>query len=137
MDLIRSWLAAIVGYVVAMWLTSLLGGMGGDQAAYSSLIGRVVWLYLPLLVAYAIIAGAAAGAHTRPRREQTVRHLIAVLPIPVLSILLSTVMSLAGYTALSGVVLSVVFSAVGAAGGWLGADLIWNWSTRDRDAYFG
>lgn len=137
MDLIRSWLAAVVGYFAAMWLASLLGRLGGDQAAYSTLFGRVLWLYVPLLVAYAIIAGAAAGAHTRPQRERVVRHLVAVLPIPVLSILLSTVMSVAGYTEMSGIVLSVVFSAVGLVGGWLAADLIWRWFTRDHEAYFG
>jgi hypothetical protein len=136
MDLVRSWLAGIGGWVAAMWLTALLGRAGGDQGAFGSLFGRVLWLYLPLLVAYALIAGAAAGAHTRPHRENRVRHLVAVLPVPVLMILLATVLSAGGPAALSGLVMSVLFACAGTAAGWVGADLLWLRFTRDRDAYF-
>lgn len=134
MDLVRSWLAAIVAYFVAMWLSAVYGALGAGS--YDHFLSRVLWLYLPILVAYALIAAAAAAAHTRPHRGRTGRHLVAVLPIPVLSIVFSTVMSAAGYTAVSGIVLSVVFSAAGVVAGWLGADLIWQRFTEDREAYF-
>lgn len=136
MDLARSWLASFAAYLVTMWGTSVLGRAGGDQAAYGSLLGRVLWLYLPLLVAYAIITGAAAGAHTRPRREKRIRHLVAVLPVPVATILLSTILGATGATQLSGLVLSVICAGVGTMAGWVGADLLWLWFTRDRQAYF-
>lgn len=138
MDLVRSWLAGIGGYLAGMFLASILGRMGGDQAAYAGFPGRLLWLYLPLLVAYAVVAGAAAAAHTRPRRWRRGRHLVAVLPVPVLAILLSTVMSaISGLTGLGGVVLSVVFAVAGAAGGMVLADIAWLRLTRDEgERYF-
>lgn len=136
MDLVRSWLAAIGGYLLGMWLASLLARAGGDQGAYAGFLGRLLWLYLPLLVAYAVIGGAAAAAHTRPGRLRRGRHLVAVLPIPVAAIVLSTVMSaISGVTGLGGVVLSIVFAVAGGAAGVVLADLAWLRFTRDT-GYF-
>lgn len=137
MDIVRSWLAAIGGYLVGMWLAAWLGRIGGDQAAYGTFFGRVLWLYLPLIVVFALIGGAASAAHTRPRRWERVRHLVAVLPIPVVAILLSTVMSLAGGgTEIGGVLLSILAGALGTACGILLTDLVWLLLARERESYF-
>lgn len=136
MDLVRSWVAAAVAWVVGMWITSVIGYAGVAHDAYVNFLGRLLWLYVPLLVVYVLIAGVASAVHTRPRRRQRVRHLVAVLPVPVVTIVLSTVMGAIGPTETSGLVLSVAFSALGTVVGWLLADLAWSRVTEDRSAYF-
>lgn len=136
MDLVRSWASAIAAYLLCAWEASMLGEIGGEQAAYAGLAGRVVWLYIPLMTTYAVTTGVAAAAHTRPLRWRTRRHLIAVLPVPVSAIVLSTVMSVGGYTAASGVVLSLLSAAAGTVAGWRGTDAFFDLLTRGREAYF-
>lgn len=136
MDLIRSWLAAIVTWVLTMWITAIVGEAGGDQAAFGSFTGRLLWLYVPLMLAYLLIAGAASALHTRPHRGRRTRHLIAVLTVPVVTVVLSTVLGAVGHAAPSGLISSLVAAALGTVAGWLLADLVWGYVARDRAAYF-
>lgn len=138
MDVLRSWLAAIVVYVGGSAGTAWVAGIGGDYNAYAQVWGAILWVYVPMFVLFALVAAAASGVHTRPARWRVGRHLFATLTLPCALIVISMVLGALGVTTPVGLVLSAIASIGGTAAGWLVTDAIWRAAAtaEERTGYF-
>lgn len=136
MDLIKSWLAAIGVYAIGAYLTAQITISAALAGRLETFGEQVVWLYIPQFLLYVLIAGAAAGAHTRPGRLSTGRHLLAALPVPLLLVVGSEVLGAVNGSYPSGIVWSSVATLAGMVTGWQVADLLWRTATRETTSYF-
>lgn len=118
MDLVKSWLAAVVALVAAVIGTATFGILVVSPDWVTSALGGPVWAGGAAFVMYGLTTVAAGLAH-RVRRPRPARTALAVLPVPALGILASPVTALVRGSSLSVAAAEVVLGVAGVTVGWV------------------
>jgi hypothetical protein len=120
MDLVRSWVAAIVFYVLGSVLTVQVATAARvSQQELASMGGTIVWNLFPSLLIFFVMVALSALLHPAPQREEPRRHLIAVLGVPAVVTVFNLVVGFATGSAVIGVIAGIVGSALGVFPAWV------------------
>ncbi|GAA1561522.1 hypothetical protein GCM10009678_50480 [Actinomadura kijaniata] len=92
MDIARSWLVAVVVYLVGATVTATLGI--GARVTEEDLTGggAITWNALPTALTFLLMTLLARAVHPDPARRRPLRHAIASLGAPVVLTLLGVVL---------------------------------------------
>lgn len=136
MDLVKAWAAAVVmflvGNILVGWIT--VAGAGAEAVEPGSMT-HYMWSLIPTFVLYLLTA--ALGALFHRGAGSAARHVAAVLGVPAVALVVSTV----GYLAAGGSTVidtftSIVVAVLGAVAGWQAVDRLRPSENAQRDAYF-
>lgn len=137
LDLVRSWGVAAGAYLIGTFITARLAYHGGRLAQFDGWAGRIIWLYVPFLLLYVVIAAAGALVHAEPERSQPGRHAAATLVVPLATLVAAAVLGVVGDLTVAGLVISLVVGLVGTFAGWLLADAVRSSSAaHEEHGYF-
>ena len=117
MDLLKSWAVAVAVYVVGSLLSAGTAIQVGDDLLNGT-IPSVTWAAGSSLLVYLLMAMIAALVHPAPRRDDPVRHAVAALGIPAVTVVGGVVFGVVQGFAASGNATSAITAVAGALVGW-------------------
>ncbi|WP_067824708.1 hypothetical protein [Actinomadura kijaniata] len=117
MDIARSWLVALLVYLVGATVTATLGI--GARVTEEDLTGggAIAWNGVPTALTFLLMTLLARAVHPEPARRRPVRHAVASLGAPVVLMLLGVVLG-AVQQDWSETAVSTVGALVGTGVGW-------------------
>jgi hypothetical protein len=122
MDLAKSWVTAVVVYLIGSVVTVLAAVTAkATPQELTSTGGSIAWNALASLAIYLIMAALSAIVHSAPQRERTARHALAVLPVPALLIVGGAVFGLVQGAPPAGIAAGALAGVAGTAAGWWAA----------------
>lgn len=136
MDLVKSWVAAVVmflvGNILVGWIT--VAGTSAATIAPGS-TAHYMWSLVPTFVLYLLTA--ALGALFHRGGASAGRHVAAALGVPAVALVVSTVgyVAAGGFTAIDAIT-SIVVAILGAVAGWQVVDRLRPSENAQRDTYF-
>ncbi|TXS56673.1 hypothetical protein [Streptomyces sp. t39] len=116
--LTKAWAAGIVVLLFTEYVqVTLVWEQFGTEDRTASFAGRLLLIHLPNALCVALAVWAAGRLHRPPYRHRTVRHLLAVLAVPLAAQALN--LTLQGpELAAEGVLMSSAVLALGCVAGW-------------------
>ncbi|MEW2352534.1 hypothetical protein [Spirillospora sp. NPDC029432] len=124
MDLLKSWGAALLVYLVGAFVSAALVINARAGRELTTVDGGLLWVALPTLLTFLLVTLIAdrvhAGGARREPRGGPGRHALAALAVPVLVIVLGVAAGVAQRNGIGGVLLSAAASLLGTALGFFG-----------------
>src|SRR5262245_57457795 len=96
MDLAKSWVTAIVVYLVGNVFMVKVASAGNKVAQGDLSTGsKVLWNVVPALLIFMFMALLSAILHSSPHRDDPTRHALAVFLVPAVMIVVNVLIGLA------------------------------------------
>jgi len=118
MDLVKAWSVAVVVFLLGSVGTAMIAIGGPDLAELVSVRGQLLYSGVPTLVVFVLMAAGSAAFHTGPRGADRRRHALAVLGVPVVTLLGGILVTLANGVLAIGLTVSVLAQIIGTVLGW-------------------
>lgn len=120
MDLVKSWVIAILAFVLGAALTVFIAEAAKiDPARLSGGGSGIAWNLLSALLIYFFVAGLSGLVHSRPHRDNPTRYALAALLIPAVLVVLTLIFGLVRGTPPLNLIADIVGSVAGAGLGFL------------------
>lgn len=120
MDLVKSWLVALVVLVVTAVAAALTAIQMVGPDWLNTALGAATWSGGSAFIAYGLTALLAGLAHRTNRRGAKSRVLFAVFPVPALALLATLVTNVLRGGPVAVILAETLLAAAGMATGWAG-----------------
>lgn len=118
MDLIRAWAAAAVVFLVGSVALVAITANTSSADAVTGTDGSALWNGAATLMIFLLTAAAGAIVHPEPRRADPVRHAVAVLTVPAVTMMANVALIMGGHYSVAASVASIIGGLIGAVAGW-------------------
>jgi hypothetical protein len=114
MDLVKSWGAGLLVYVLGAFVSAAVAINAGAADQLNATDGALLWIALPTLLTFLLVAALADLVHAQASdRDRRGRRLLAVLTVPVLTIGLGLALDIARGSGTLAIVVSALASVAG------------------------